>query len=126
MLKSLKFFKSVSPGESVSLREEDYKELSNALSRTKERMGKFFQPNQLLGRKGAIGCVSLEISQRCNLNCSLCYLSPNSNNVLDMPLQELFRRLEQTAPKSNPPIVANILFWLNFFPLSKFSFACLT
>ncbi|GJL77906.1 MAG: hypothetical protein NPINA01_08950 [Nitrospinaceae bacterium] len=58
-------------------------------------MGRFFTKNQILGRKGSIGCVSLEISQRCNLDCSLCYLSSNSNQVTDLPIQEVFRRLDE-------------------------------
>jgi uncharacterized Fe-S cluster-containing radical SAM superfamily protein len=66
-----------------------------AIERTRERMGRFFTKNQILGRKGSIGCVSLEISQRCNLDCSLCYLSPSSNDVMDLPLQEVFRRLDE-------------------------------
>ncbi len=69
--------------------------VKDAIARTKERMGKFFTKNQILGRKGSIGCVSLEISQRCNLDCSLCYLSPSSNRVTDLPLKEVFRRLDE-------------------------------
>ena len=74
---------------------ENELEHCQSLAQARTRMGKFFQPNQLLGRKGSIGCVSLEISQRCNLDCSLCYLSPNSNNVKDLPLTELFSRMDK-------------------------------
>lgn len=69
--------------------------VAGAIARTRERMGKFFTKNQILGRKGSIGCVSLEISQRCNIDCSLCYLSPSSNDVTDLPIQEVFRRLDE-------------------------------
>lgn len=62
---------------------------------TRNRLGDLNRPNQFLGSRNPIGCVSLEISQRCNLDCSLCYLSENSQDVLDLPLPELFRRLEE-------------------------------
>ena len=65
-------------------------------------MGKFFKGNQVLGRKGAIGCVSLEISQRCNLDCTLCYLSESSAMVKDMPIEELFRRLDAIIKTYGP------------------------
>jgi hypothetical protein len=58
-------------------------------------MGPFYLGHQYLGRQAAIGCVALEITQRCNLDCSLCYLSENSAQVKEFPLQELLRRLEQ-------------------------------
>jgi hypothetical protein len=44
------------------------------------------------GRRYAIGCVALEITQRCNLDCTLCYLSESSEAVKDLPLEEVFRR----------------------------------
>lgn len=69
--------------------------VARAAARTRERMGEFFTKNQILGRRGSIGCVSLEISQRCNLDCSLCYLSPSSNQVTDLPIREVFRRLDE-------------------------------
>ncbi|MEP6993279.1 MAG: radical SAM protein [Acidobacteriota bacterium] len=65
-----------------------------ALQRTRERMGSLYKDNQVLGRRGAIGCVALEITQRCNLDCTLCYLSENSERVKDIPLAEVYRRLE--------------------------------
>lgn len=40
-----------------------------------------------------MGCVALEITQRCNLDCTLCYLSENSEAVHDIPLEEVFRRI---------------------------------
>lgn len=50
---------------------------------------------QLLGNKHTIGCVSLEITQRCNLDCTLCYLSELSEDVLDLPIEEVYRRIDQ-------------------------------
>lgn len=50
--------------------------------------------NQLLGRRWPIGCVALEITQRCNLDCTACYLSEHSEAVNDVPLEELFRRID--------------------------------
>jgi hypothetical protein len=53
-----------------------------------------WMPNQLLGRRWPIGCVALEVTQRCNLDCSACYLSEHSEAVKDVPLEELFRRID--------------------------------
>jgi hypothetical protein len=50
--------------------------------------------NQLMGRRSPIGCVALEITQRCNLDCTACYLSEHSEAVKDVPLEELFRRID--------------------------------
>src|SRR5713101_4284967 len=47
---------------------------------------------QQMGLRWPIGCVALEVTQRCNLDCSLCYLSENSEAVKDVPLEEVFRR----------------------------------
>jgi 7,8-dihydro-6-hydroxymethylpterin dimethyltransferase len=56
-----------------------------------------WRPNQTATRRWAIGCVSLEITQRCNLDCTLCYLSEHSEAVQDVPLEELFRRIDMIA-----------------------------
>lgn len=53
-----------------------------------------WNPAQLMGRRWPIGCVALEITQRCNLDCSACYLSEHSEAVKDIPLEELFRRID--------------------------------
>jgi sulfatase maturation enzyme AslB (radical SAM superfamily) len=45
-----------------------------------------FGPGQIGGRRWPIGCVSLEVTQRCNLDCSLCYLSEHSEAVRDISL----------------------------------------
>jgi len=47
-----------------------------------------------MGRRWPIACVALEITQRCNLDCSLCYLSEHSEAVRDIPLEEVFRRID--------------------------------
>ena len=49
---------------------------------------------QMAGRRWPMACVSLEITQRCNLDCTLCYLSDSSESVLDFPMQEIFRRID--------------------------------
>lgn len=54
----------------------------------------YWNANQQMGRRWPIGCVALEITQRCNLDCALCYLSENSEAVHDLPLEEVFRRIE--------------------------------
>lgn len=51
-------------------------------------------PEQVAGRNFAMGCVSLEITQRCNLDCSLCYLSDMAEAIHDLPLAEVFRRID--------------------------------
>ena len=52
-------------------------------------------PFQMAGRHFAMGCVALEITQRCNLDCTLCYLSDHSEAVRDLPLPEIFRRIDR-------------------------------
>ena len=64
------------------------------LQKTQDRMGKHFTSNQVLGRLQPIGCVAVEITQKCNLDCTLCYLSEHSQQVRDIPLQEVFNRLD--------------------------------
>ncbi len=58
-----------------------------------ERTGQWHS-RQAMGRRWAIGCVALEITQRCNLDCTLCYLSDTSEAVRDLPLDEVFRRID--------------------------------
>ena len=50
--------------------------------------------HQTAGRRWPVACVALEITQRCNLDCTLCYLSDSSEAVRDLPLDELFRRID--------------------------------
>ncbi len=49
---------------------------------------------QLAGRSWPIGCVALEVTQRCNLDCTLCYLSEHAEVVRDIPIDEVFRRID--------------------------------
>jgi 7,8-dihydro-6-hydroxymethylpterin dimethyltransferase len=56
-----------------------------------------FTPHQVATRRWPIGCVSLEVTQRCNLDCSLCYLSEHSEAVKDFPLEEIYRRIDMIA-----------------------------
>lgn len=51
-------------------------------------------PTQQMGRSWPIACVALEITQRCNLDCTLCYLSEHSEAVHDIPLEAVFRRID--------------------------------
>lgn len=64
-----------------------------ARSRTRMEVARVWSPNQILGRRYAIGCVALEITQRCNLDCTLCYLSEMSESTKDIPMEEIFRRI---------------------------------
>jgi len=64
------------------------------MSKTRDRMGEHYTANQVLGRTQTIGCVAVEITQRCNLDCTLCYLSEHSQSVQDIPIAEVFRRLD--------------------------------
>ena len=66
------------------------------LERTRRRMEDANQwaPWQMIGRRMAIGCVALEITQRCNLDCSYCYLSESSEALKDIPIEEVFRRID--------------------------------
>ena len=50
---------------------------------------------QQMGSRWPIGCVALEITQRCNLDCTLCYLSENSEAVKDIPIGEIYRRIAE-------------------------------
>ena len=68
--------------------------MENLLAQTRARMGSLFTANQVLGRTQTIGCVAIEITQRCNLDCTLCYLSEHSQSVRDIPIGEVFKRLD--------------------------------
>ncbi|MBC7692821.1 MAG: radical SAM protein [Methylotenera sp.] len=57
---------------------------------------------QILGKRYPIGCVALEVTQRCNLDCTLCYLSENSESVKDIPLQEIFARIDAIKDHYGP------------------------
>ena len=70
----------------------------------RERMRRNGQwgPNQMAGRRWPVACVSLEITQRCNLDCTLCYLSDSSEAVRDFPLAEVFRRIDMIHAHYGP------------------------
>ena len=71
-------------------------------ARTRMEIAGVWAPNQILGRRYSIGCVALEITQRCNLDCTLCYLSENSESVKDIPMEEIFRRIDQIKLQFGP------------------------
>ena len=83
------------PCNSVTTREQQ-------LAHTQQRMGQHFTPNQLLGRTHTIGCVAIEITQKCNLDCTLCYLSEHSQAVRDIPINEVFKRLDNVLNHYGP------------------------
>lgn len=49
-----------------------------------------------------MACVSLEVTQRCNLDCTLCYLSERAEMAHDVPLDILFDRIEMVARHYGP------------------------
>ena len=61
-----------------------------------------FGPAQMAGRLFPVACVALEVTQRCNLDCSLCYLSERAEMVHDLPLAELFRRIDTIRQHYGP------------------------
>ncbi len=74
------------------------------LERTKKRISAAGQwaPWQMIGRRMAIGCVALEITQRCNLDCSYCYLSESSEALKDIPIEEVYRRIDMIFDHYGP------------------------
>ena len=87
-------FRTRHPGDDQLVSRSERAELNAALSRTRQRLGNLNSSNQVLGKRLSIGCVALEITQRCNLDCSLCYLSEYSESVRDLPLEVLLERLD--------------------------------
>ncbi|MEM7404700.1 MAG: radical SAM protein [Pseudomonadota bacterium] len=59
-------------------------------------------PGQQMGQRWAVGCVALEITQRCNLDCTACYLSDHSEAVRDIPLEAVFARIDAIAAHYGP------------------------
>lgn len=78
--------------------------MGDALARTRTRMevAGVWSDNQVLGSRSSIGCVSLEVTQRCNLDCTLCYLSESSEATKDIPIAEIFRRIDQIKYQFGP------------------------
>ncbi|MEM6622129.1 MAG: radical SAM protein [Pseudomonadota bacterium] len=64
-----------------------------------------FGPDQLAGRLFPTACVALEVTQRCNLDCTLCYLSDLAEAVQDPPLSHLLDKVarihQQFGPNTN-------------------------
>ena len=58
--------------------------------------------HQMAGRRWPVACVALEITQRCNLDCTLCYLSESSEAVRDFPLEEIFHRIDMVVRHYGP------------------------
>ncbi len=66
-----------------------------------QRTGQWL-PHQTAGRRWPVACVSLEITQRCNLDCTLCYLSESAEAVRDFPLEEVYRRIDLIVAHYGP------------------------
>jgi 7,8-dihydro-6-hydroxymethylpterin dimethyltransferase len=73
-----------------------FKPSSNPIAEAKAQFINWgqFHAGQMAGRRWAVACVSLEVTQRCNLDCTLCYLSEHAEAVKDFPLEEIFRRID--------------------------------
>ena len=80
------------------------KPLPDPLRDMRDRMRRTGQwlPSQTAGRRWPVACVSLEVTQRCNLDCTLCYLSDSSEAVRDFPLEEVFRRIDMIVAHYGP------------------------
>src|ERR1039457_4856709 len=63
-------------------------------------------PTQAIGRRYTIGCVAVEITQRCNLDCTLCYLSESSEKVKALPLALVHDRLPRAREHSGDGVSA--------------------
>ena len=61
-----------------------------------------FDDLQTAGRFYPMACVSLEVTQRCNLDCTLCYLSDRAELAHDIPLPILFTRIAMIAQHYGP------------------------
>jgi 7,8-dihydro-6-hydroxymethylpterin dimethyltransferase len=78
--------------------------LADPKAAMQERMARNGQwlPQQTAGRRWGVACVSLEITQRCNLDCTLCYLSESSEAVQDFPMEEIDRRIDMIVAHYGP------------------------
>lgn len=77
-----------------------------ALERARQAMSETGQWDaaQSMGRRWPIGCVAIEITQRCNLDCGACYLSEHSEAVKDLPLEEVYRRIDTIRATYGPDV----------------------
>ena len=83
-----------------------------ALERARARVeaaGGQRSPRQHLGRRWPVGCVALEITQRCNLDCELCNLSESSQALKDLPLAVFFNASVCEANIDAVPAIAAFL-----------------
>ena len=71
-------------------------------ARARMRAQGLWSPRQQMGRRWAMGCVALEVTQRCNLDCTACYLSESSQALHDLPLEEVFRRIDEIRKHYGP------------------------
>ncbi len=85
------------PTSPSKIQAERLARLADKMQRTRQ-----WSDGQAAGRRWTIGCVSLEITQRCNLDCTLCYLSDSSEAVQDVPLEELYRRIDEIELQYGP------------------------
>lgn len=92
-------FESTSPASPSLLTSQ-----GERLQRIAERMqlAGEWTPAQAAGRRWTIGCVSMEITQRCNLDCTLCYLSDSAEAVREIPLEDSFRRTDDIVVQFGP------------------------
>ncbi len=69
------------------LPEDACQEGDGPLARARRKMRETGQwnPAQNMGRGWPIGCVALEITQCCKLDCTLCYLSESAEAIKDIP-----------------------------------------
>jgi len=105
---SRKAFDAATPWQARDMDKSEMFNIERALRETRERMGSFYKHNQVLGRRETIGCVALEITQRCNLDCTLCYLSENSENTKDIPIEKVFERIDKIYAEYGPGTAVQI------------------
>lgn len=67
-----------------------------------------YSANQVAGRFFPTACVALEVTQRCNLDCTLCYLSDRAEMTHDVPMPLLLQRIgmieSHFGPRTNVQI----------------------
>ncbi len=71
------------------------------LRKALKRWGQY-GPGQTAGRFYPMACVALEVTQRCNLDCALCYLSDSAEMVHDVPLPVLYERIAMLESHYGP------------------------
>lgn len=71
----------------------DSGDVGASLRQALERHGQL-GPGQTAGRFWPVACIALEVTQRCNLDCTLCYLSEQAEAAHDVPLPLLLKRVD--------------------------------